>query len=105
MDAYMRRACYGIGCSRWGGPLAPKVAALVVALSALGATSLALAQNYPARPVRLVVPFAASGPADAIARLVAPPLSAAWDQQMVVDNRGGASGRTRAVNRVPACGM
>ena len=59
--------------------------------AAIGA-SAATAQNFPARPVRMIVPFSAGGPADAIARLAAPQLSEAWSQQVVIDNRGGASG-------------
>ena len=47
-------------------------------------------QAWPARPVRLVVPYAPGGPTDAVSRLVADPLSRIWGQQMVIENRGGA---------------
>ena len=65
----------------------------------------ALAQEYPARPIRLVAPNPAGGATDAIARIVAVKLADTLGTQIVIDNRGGAGGRTRAVNRVPACGM
>jgi tripartite-type tricarboxylate transporter receptor subunit TctC len=58
----------------------------------------ALAQTWPARNVRLVVPFPAGGGADAIARIVGQRLSELWGQQVVIENRGGASGNLAAEN-------
>ena len=60
------------------------------------ATSLlataALAQSYPAKPIRLIVPFAAGGGNDNVARLVGKHLSDSLGQQLVIDNRPGAGG-------------
>jgi tripartite-type tricarboxylate transporter receptor subunit TctC len=50
------------------------------------------AENYPTRPIRLLVPYPAGGGADFMARLVAPLLSERLGQQVFVDNRGGAGG-------------
>ena len=50
-----------------------------------------LAQTYPARPIRLIVPYVAGGPVDSMARMLAPRLVDLWGQQIVIDNRGGAN--------------
>ena len=54
------------------------------ALAGLGFADAVSAQSYPAHNVRLIVPFAAGGPTDVIARVVAQKLSEAWGQQIVV---------------------
>ena len=54
--------------------------------------SAALAQGYPERSITMVVPFAAGGPTDTVARLVAEKMSANLGQQVIVENVGGAGG-------------
>jgi len=78
--------------------------AVLVGLAAVSAT--ALAQEYPSKPVRLVVPFPAGGGSDVIARVTAQKLGANLGQTVVVDNRAGASGNIAAelVARAPADG-
>jgi len=80
-----------------------------VAVAALlfspGAWAQSLAANYPNKVVRFICPFPPGGANDLLARLFAQKMTDAYGQQVIVDNRGGAGGQTRAVNRVPACGM
>lgn len=66
--------------------------ALLCNLTVLAPAAFAQQQSYPAKPVRIVVGNSASGPTDAVARLVAERLSKAFGQQFIVDNRPGASG-------------
>jgi tripartite-type tricarboxylate transporter receptor subunit TctC len=60
-------------------------------LAALIAATLAHAQNFPAKPIRFVVGFPPSGTNDFLARAVAPKMAEMLGQQVIVDNRGGAS--------------
>jgi tripartite-type tricarboxylate transporter receptor subunit TctC len=79
---------------------------LLFAVAALAATTGALAQGWPQRPVKLLVPFAAGGNIDVMGRLAASRLSEAFGQQFVVENRVGGNGiiATEAVARAPADG-
>lgn len=63
----------------------------VVALAALGLTQVTLAQNYPVKPIRLVSGFAPGGGVDIMARLLTPKMTEALGQQVIVENRPGAS--------------
>src|SRR5438477_13064336 len=66
-----------------------------VALAALLAAAVH-AQEWPAKPVRIVVPFPAGGSADLMPRIVAEKLSEKWGQPVIVDNRPGAAGNIGA---------
>src|SRR5262245_12470915 len=65
-------------------------AAIVVSLS-IGA---AQSQEWPTRPITMVVPFAAGGPADTVGRILAPGLSELLGQQVIIENVGGSGGMT-----------
>ncbi len=74
-------------------PVRPLSAGIGLALAAaLVAAGDGYAQNFPVRPVRIVIPVAAGGAVDALTRIFAQKLSEAWSQQVIVDNRAGAGG-------------
>lgn len=62
------------------------------ALLCAGAANCVSAQAYPTKPVRLIVPFAPGGSNDTMSRALAQKLTERWNQQVIVDNRGGAGG-------------
>jgi len=74
-----------------------RIAVALVTLSALTIPwGVAHAQDYPNRPVKIIVPFPAGGTADAVPRLVADWLSRKWGQPVVIENRSGAAGNIGA---------
>ena len=69
-----------------------RIAFLTLALCAAGAS----AQSYPTKPIRIVVPYAAGGTSDILARQIGPELNKAWGQPVVVENKPGANGNVGA---------
>ncbi len=78
-----------------GIPMKPLSRLLATVLGMLSGAH-AFAQSYPARPVRMVVPFAAGGAVDTVARALGQKLMETWKQPMIVDNRPGAGGNIAA---------
>jgi tripartite-type tricarboxylate transporter receptor subunit TctC len=79
-------------------------ASLALALTACAAHPAFAQGDWPNRPVRIIVPFAAGGSADTLARIVGQKLSEAFGQQFLVENKGGAGGLlagTETVNAAP----
>jgi tripartite-type tricarboxylate transporter receptor subunit TctC len=68
------------------------LSALAIGLSALLLPALATAQDFPTKPIRLIVPFPAGGPNDIIARVVGQRMSELIKQPVLIDNRGGQAG-------------
>jgi tripartite-type tricarboxylate transporter receptor subunit TctC len=70
------------------------------------AAGTAFAQSYPSKPIRMVVAFSPGGPVDVVARLIAPKMSEALGQPIVIENKTGASGNLAAsqVAKAPADG-
>ena len=85
---------------------AVRIAALSIAASIAAASAPALAQSYPAKPLRLIVPFTPGGSTDILGRSVAQSLTDALGQQVIVDNRPGAGGSigAEAAAKSPADG-
>lgn len=69
-----------------------KAAVLALAIAALGAASASAQEAYPSKVVKLIVPFAAGGSTDLLARTVADRLGEMWKQPVIVDNRAGGNG-------------
>jgi tripartite-type tricarboxylate transporter receptor subunit TctC len=69
-----------------------KFKVVLLAAAFLVAAGGANAQNYPTKPINMVVPFAPGGASDLVARIISPLLIKELGQQIIVDNRGGASG-------------
>jgi tripartite-type tricarboxylate transporter receptor subunit TctC len=64
--------------------------------AALLTATVAQAQSYPSKPIRIVVPFAAGGTSDILARAIGPHITAAWSQPVIVENKTGANGNVGA---------
>lgn len=92
--------CSWQGKGRWRGIIFGAVTGCVLL------TGAAIAQSYPAKPIRLIITFPPGGSADAVARPVAEQMRSAMGQSFIIDNRPGASGDigTMAVVRSPADG-
>lgn len=82
------------------------VAAIAVALACASSAAFAAEQGYPNRPIRMLVGFAPGGGTDTTARALTPKLSERLGQQVIVDNRPGASGNiaTEIITKAPADG-
>jgi tripartite-type tricarboxylate transporter receptor subunit TctC len=70
----------------------PRAASALLLIIAVLASPPLSAQDFPARPIRIIVPFAPGGPADSLARAIAPAMSASLGQPMVIENKPGAGG-------------
>ena len=85
--------------------MGPRIALVLATLLATSLTG-ALAQDYPSRPVKVIVPFGAGGPADVTARQIGSILQESFGQPFVIENRTGAGGviGTQEVDKSPPDG-
>lgn len=65
---------------------------LAIAAATVLVSSAVVGQQYPVKPIRVIVPFVAGGPSDLLARTVGQKLTESWGQQVIIDNRPGANG-------------
>ena len=73
-----------------------RLAAIAVAAIAIAATAVQAADNYPSRPMQMIVPFAAGGPTDIVGRIMGAKMGEILGQQIVVENKNGAGGNIGA---------
>ena len=73
-----------------------RIARTAFTLAAFVFAGAAAAQGYPSKPIHIVVPFAAGGTSDILARFISPKLTEAWGQPVIVENRTGANGNVAA---------
>ncbi|MBI4203461.1 MAG: tripartite tricarboxylate transporter substrate binding protein [Betaproteobacteria bacterium] len=75
-------------------------------LGALSAPAMGLAQDYPSKPIRWIIPYPPGGTSDFLARLIGQKLTESWKQNVLIDNRSGANGNigTEAAAKAPADG-
>jgi tripartite-type tricarboxylate transporter receptor subunit TctC len=69
---------------------------MVLLLAALLCSSIVIAQDYPSKPIRFIVPFPPGGATDTFARILGQKMTDSWGQQVVIDNRAGAGGNIAA---------
>jgi tripartite-type tricarboxylate transporter receptor subunit TctC len=82
------------------------ISRIVVVLAVTACVAPAQAQTYPVKPIRIIAPFTAGGPVDISARILAQKMTESWGQQVIIENRAGASGTigTDAVAKAAADG-
>lgn len=73
-----------------------RIARLTLAFAAFVFAGAAAAQSFPSKPIRIIVPFAAGGTSDILARFIGPKLTEAWSQPVIIENRTGANGNVGA---------